>query len=102
MSITTSSGGLHLENKTTKETSIKPKTIELQEHTSESKEVINMTTVEEEFLGIKQNEQKHDLYYNIDNVMMSSIQKDGKKIQKVKPAITAGTSKTDRGEHCIH
>ena len=78
MSITTSSDGLHLENKTTKETSIKPKTIELQEHTSESKEVISITTVEEEFLGIEQNEQKHDLYYNIDNVMIPSIQKDGK------------------------
>ena len=81
MSITTSSDGLHqpyIESKTTKDTSIKPKTIELQEHTSESKEVINMTTVEEEFLGIEQNEQKHDLYYNIRSVMIPSIQKDGK------------------------
>ena len=81
MSITTSSDGLHqpyIESKTTKDTSIKPKMIELQEHTSESYEVINMTTVEEEFLGIEQNEQKHDLCDNIGSVMMPSIQKDGK------------------------
>ena len=55
-------------------------------------EVINMTTVEEELLGIEQNEQKHDLYYNIDSVMIPPIQKDGKKIHKVKPTIL----------HCWH
>ena len=49
--------------------------------------LFQVTTVEEEFLGIEQNEQKRDLYYNIDSMMMPSIQKDGKKIQKVKPTI---------------
>ena len=89
MSITTSSDGLHLENKTTKETSIKPKTIELQEHSSESKEVINMTTVEEEFLGIEQNEQKHDLYYNIRSVTMPPIQNDREKNTKSEAKYTS-------------